>query len=537
MKNRIMIFSLTLMTCFCLLHPSVMVFALEHSGAISADETWLAADNPHEITSTLTVNDRITLTLEPGVEVLFKGNFWISVIGSIQAAGTSVSGIRFTRAPGVDKSQGIFLYSGAGGVFSHCVIEWAAYGIQASSSYLSVANCTIRNNTYGIHASSFNPELSDNLFENNQTGLTIVNYYAPSAKEGTDLRAGTNNVFRENDVGIQFADCLRPSVAATAQIYDNVTYGVRFQSCAKPSVVANVTNSGTGVYYQNCTDIQPVENIALLDNTGAYGAILAQQSGPVSIGGDAIIEYNFAPLSIDAGSFPTSGSQVPATGNFTDGILVTGGTSQQDAIWYNLGIPFIVTGNSVIGANGSLSIEPEVRVRLGSSVYMSSYGVLSINGLPGQEVHFSRHTANRWGSIAYYSGSSGSVTAASMQFASSGLYVDTSGPEVDGCSFFNNTHGYYGSNLADSLIHDSLFAGNEYGIRVRSNSAPVINQNSLERNFFYGVLNETADSSIDAENNFWGDASGPRHASNPTGLCDPVSDWVDFDPWLANSPL
>lgn len=37
-----------------------------------------------------------------------------------------------------------------------------------------------------------------------------------------------------------------------------------------------------------------------------------------------------------------------------------------------------------------------------------------------------------------------------------------------------------------------------------------------------------------AENNWWGAASGPWHPSlNPDGQGDTVSDWVDFDPWLA----
>jgi hypothetical protein len=520
-----------------IVHSLTPAFALEHSGAISADETWLTADNPHEITANLTVNDRITLTLEPGVEVLFKGVFGIYVNGLIQAEGTADSKIRFTRAPGVDKSQGIILYTGAGGIFAHCIIEWANYGIQPSSSYLSVSNSTIRNNTYGIFAYYFNPELSDNIFENNHTGLRIDNYYAPSVREGTVPRAGTNNVFRDNNVGIHFFDCLRPSVAATAQIYDNETYGIQFQGCAKPSVAADVINSGTGIYFQNCTDIQPLENIALLDNNGLYGAILAQQSGAVPIGSDMVIESNFAPLTIDSGSFPASDSQIPVASNFIDGILVSGGNSQLAATWYELDLPYIVTASSIIAANGSLVIEPGVRVRLGNNVYIATYGSLNINGVSGQEVRFGPHTANLWNSIAFYSGSSGSVTAAIMQFAANGLYVDNASPEVDRCSFINNTHGYFGNSLANSFIHDSLFVGNDYGIRARINSDPVINQNSLVRNYAFGVLNETTNSSIDAENNFWGDASGPRHAGNPTGLGDPVSAWVDYVPWLAASPL
>jgi hypothetical protein len=250
MKKQRTFLSIAVLAGFCLMLSPGPAAALEHSGTLSADETWLAADNPHEIAGNLTVNDHITLTLEPGVEVLFKGNFGVYISGSIRAQGTLASKIRFTRAPGVDRYQGLYLYTGSGGIFAHCTIEWASYGIDALSSYLSVSNCTIRNNIYGIYANSFHPELSDNLFENNQWGLRIDNDYAPSVEEGIGPHAGANNHFRDNQVGIHFVDCLRPSVAATAQIYGNTTFGVHFQNCAKPTMAASVTNSGTGVYFR-----------------------------------------------------------------------------------------------------------------------------------------------------------------------------------------------------------------------------------------------------------------------------------------------
>jgi hypothetical protein len=41
---------------------------------------------------------------------------------------------------------------------------------------------------------------------------------------------------------------------------------------------------------------------------------------------------------------------------------------------------------------------------------------------------------------------------------------------------------------------------------------------------------------ISAENNWWGDASGPYHPTlNPSGLGDEVSDDVDFEPWLTSA--
>lgn len=47
----------------------------------------------------------------------------------------------------------------------------------------------------------------------------------------------------------------------------------------------------------------------------------------------------------------------------------------------------------------------------------------------------------------------------------------------------------------------------------------------------YGVYNGGT-GTLDAVNNWWGDASGPTHAGNPGGSGDAVSDNVDYDPWL-----
>jgi len=56
--------------------------------------------------------------------------------------------------------------------------------------------------------------------------------------------------------------------------------------------------------------------------------------------------------------------------------------------------------------------------------------------------------------------------------------------------------------------------------------------NSPEGSGSYGVYNENAEETVDATLNWWGNASGPTHTSNPGGTGDAVSDNVDYDPWL-----
>lgn len=67
-----------------------------------------------------------------------------------------------------------------------------------------------------------------------------------------------------------------------------------------------------------------------------------------------------------------------------------------------------------------------------------------------------------------------------------------------------------------------------------------INNNAITNNGDYGVQvigGVPTKGPIDATNNWWGDASGPEHATNPSGTGDKVSDNVLFDSWLEKDPF
>jgi hypothetical protein len=60
--------------------------------------------------------------------------------------------------------------------------------------------------------------------------------------------------------------------------------------------------------------------------------------------------------------------------------------------------------------------------------------------------------------------------------------------------------------------------------------ATCIHYNSFEDNGQGLVWEGTT--ILNAENNWWGDPSGPRHPENPDGTGDNVSGMVDYEPWL-----
>jgi parallel beta-helix repeat protein len=81
--------------------------------------------------------------------------------------------------------------------------------------------------------------------------------------------------------------------------------------------------------------------------------------------------------------------------------------------------------------------------------------------------------------------------------------------------------------------NDTKYIGSS-GIWLTSDASTTgINNNCITGNADFGVKNE-ATTDINAENDWWGDASGPFHTTlNPGGTGNAVSDGVDFDPWLS----
>ena len=84
------------------------------------------------------------------------------------------------------------------------------------------------------------------------------------------------------------------------------------------------------------------------------------------------------------------------------------------------------------------------------------------------------------------------------------------------------------------IIASNTVSGNiGDGIYIGYNSSPLVTGNNIVDNVGFALQNDDPDELVMAENNWWGDASGPFHpATNPGGLGDTVSDYVDYYPWM-----
>ncbi len=459
--------------------------ATDHTGAITSNETWYASDNPHVITGTVTVNSGVTLTLESSVEIRFDASKYIYVYGIVNAPGTSSDKIIFTRNTAAN-GGGLRFYAASIGNFTHCVMEHAVYGVRGdSTAIVSLSNCLLQKNTNGFYGYQCAPVLNAaNTFQGNGTGLYV---------QAVSLFAVSLQVIRDNDTGIHFNACPMANVEATNTITDNKIYGVRFQGCSSPEIYADVTNSGSGIYFQSCTNVGTIDNMTLKDNTGPYGALYVHDSGVFTLGSNNTITGNSWPLTLGAGSFPDASGVIPSSGNTTNAIKVIAGSSNRTGSWPEFsGVPYLVTGNLTITSPGTLTIDEGVEVRFSSGKYIDVRSTLNASGTSGNPITFTRQSSAQWGGLRFnFSASAGTLTYCTMEYATHGIYA-YSGSDVSlsNCVMQHNGNGVYAQSDPDISLSDCILQDNDTGIHfyICASPTPAIDStNTIRDNITYGI--------------------------------------------------
>lgn len=135
-------------------------FAITHSGTISSNETWLSSDNPHIITGNLVVASGATLTIQPGCEIYFNGNYRFEVRGALIADGTQGSPIIFTsNKPSPAKGDWRYIAfdnPGNGSIMNYCEISYGgSLGVRGMVMFQNASNGLIISNTTLSHSSSY----------------------------------------------------------------------------------------------------------------------------------------------------------------------------------------------------------------------------------------------------------------------------------------------------------------------------------------------------------------------------------------------
>ena len=96
-----------------------------------------------------------------------------------------------------------------------------------------------------------------------------------------------------------------------------------------------------------------------------------------------------------------------------------------------------------------------------------------------------------------------------------------------------------GPNTTGITIHNNFLDHNAFGVDVTAGSltgSMTVVDNHIESNATAGLENDST-ATVNADFNWWGDASGPTNSSNPSGTGNTVNDPhsnVTFSPWLTS---
>jgi hypothetical protein len=106
----------------------------------------------------------------------------------------------------------------------------------------------------------------------------------------------------------------------------------------------------------------------------------------------------------------------------------------------------------------------------------------------------------------------------------------------------SNSYGIYGQGAVDGTylisVTNSTIQDNGYaGFYILDQNNTVVTVSAITGHSGYGVYNGDLTTVIMAENNWWGDASGPDPYGTGNGINYSGTDYyVDADPWLTTAP-
>lgn len=195
-----------------------------HSGTISADQTWCAADSPHALSGDVVVAPGVVLTIEPGVVVKGSSNVELKVQGRLVANGTAALPITFTSATdsGPNQWSGLIFDGGTGelnyatvryggnrsSLNENCSTSGLGFNIavrnvssgevrlqnsQIQSEYYSCNNW--QNADYGLYVENSRVTVDATLFQANGNASDDYPFYAFGASTVVTL---TNSTFTAN---------------------------------------------------------------------------------------------------------------------------------------------------------------------------------------------------------------------------------------------------------------------------------------------------------------------------------------------------
>jgi len=163
--------------------PAVNLRIEPTSGNITQNTTW---NGRVDLVGNVLVQTGVTLTINPGAEIVLHNGTWLQVNGKIIAEGSSAEPIKFRG--GTTPGYGLVLNHLTNPLsrITNCEFERLQYGVKIDSVNLEVAiaNNEFTDCDYGIFATHTHTQLEYNSFDNCGIGLYVEQYNGTAWSDG-----------------------------------------------------------------------------------------------------------------------------------------------------------------------------------------------------------------------------------------------------------------------------------------------------------------------------------------------------------------
>jgi hypothetical protein len=476
-----------LVSAFFLLLLSNTAYAETYApGTITEDTTWTKEDSPY-IVDTLTIPEGITLTVAPGA-VIKLGQPGCNCYVNIFVAGRMVVGALNDPLRAVITSINDDIggdTNGDGAATTPNPGDWRQIQV-GDGGLLELYNTDVR---YGGLAVAphiyFNP---DNVRQINNSGGTVIMDHADiSFGHITNYRGSGTTIIRNSHIHDTSTGLVLSGGNATIE---NNTFSAVGTAIEYPW--------GMQLLHRNNHGVGGITQIGAL----SHDVTLTPDTLPYTGG------WITVPAGVTLRLLP--GVVMKNTGIFVSGILESGTPTSTEEVVITSSRDDTAGGDTNGDGNASGPVAGDW-----GTIHVSSGGV-------GNFFHTTLHyggayTCDYWGKIC---------SIPMLENNGDLTLVDTTITDAKAQLLVSS---------GVTTISTSEFARGTHGVYIRNGTA-VIHGSSIYDSTEYGVFNATQNT-IDATNNWWGSATGPRHASNPQGTGDRISDRVNFGGWLTAEPL
>ena len=464
---------------------------------------WTAADSPLTICEDLLIPAGSTVTVEPGVEIIFEPDDALRVEGALLAQGTASEPV---------------VFSGSAGVGSGLDVSVAG---QADLSFV---------------------ELGVRIFTGGKDAAVIVTDSLISAGGAIEGVPDLAVVERCQFVGGSLGGLT--GVRGTVRAVDCDFTGGGYAYVAGLLHLDNVSIDGEQLQIIGESAASPT----LLDNISvtnyASGAGVKMYGANFLLGPDFVTQGNLYPLELDwlgAGLLP--GSRLPISGNVNNYVPAAGLQLGFERYWANTGVPYVLDGFPE-NHGGSLTVEAGTRLKFrpGAGAFLVGSAALRLEGtLEDPVVLESFIPSQPWWGLKWVDVFNAKVAHAIFDGGELAIQSDGGNLYMDHCVIRDCQTGYASVTGGIVYLRNSKVLNNNVGMTTTT-TGRIDAESQVAPNIFAGngvaVDYNNASSAPEFDYVWWDDASGPTTSENPGGTGEAVEGlfWAWFSPWLAAPP-